>query len=249
MNWLQTDIHTHILPAFDDGAKDLETAWELLRVQKKSGVNRVALTPHFYPMHEALDVFVARRQQAYNALMSGYDAETMPQLLLGAEVKYTPQLTTMDLHQLTIGNGDYLLLELSDIHVPAHIKPVVETMQEQGITPVLAHIERCTYFRAEPFRLEKLIQMGTLAQIDAASLRNRQTKAFATACFRNGLAHILASDAHNLTDRAPCLAELATARNAELLRWVERFAESVWENTPPPAFGIHPLKKKLFGYY
>lgn len=245
---LQTDLHTHILPCFDDGAKDLETALEMLRVQKTSGMERVALTPHFYPMHETLDAFVARRQQAYNTLLSGYNGETMPQLLLGAEVRYTPQLTTLDLHQLTMGDGDYLLLELPDVCVPAYVEQVVDAMQGQGITPVLAHIDRCVYFYAEPLRLEKLIQMGALAQIDAAALHKKHTTAFAHACFRNGLAHILASDAHNLTDRAPCLGSLTTERNAELLAWTERFAESIWENTPPPAFGIHSLKKGLFGY-
>lgn len=248
MNGLRTDLHTHILPAFDDGAKDLETALQMLRVQKTSGVERVALTPHFYPMHEVLDAFVARRQQAYDALLSGYNGETMPQLLLGAEVRYTPQLTTLDLRQLTMGDGDYLLLELPDTRVPAYVEQVVDAMQEQGITPVLAHIDRCVYFQAEPFRLEKLIKMGALAQIDAVALRNRHTAAFASACFRTGLAHILASDTHNLTDRAPCLGNLVTKRNAELLAWTEHFAENIWENTPPPAFGIHSLKKGLLGY-
>ena len=248
MSGSRTDLHTHILPAFDDGAKDLDTACEMLRVQKKSGVERVALTPHFYPMHESLDAFVTRRQQAYNALLSGYNGETMPQLLLGAEVRYTPQLTTLDLRQLTIGDGDYLLLELPDVHVPACLEQVVEAMQEQGITPVLAHIDRCVYFRAEPFRLEKLIKMGALAQIDAAALHDRYAGAFANACFRSGLAHILASDTHNLADRGPCLGRMTTEQNEELMAWTEKFAIAVWENIPPPAFGIHSLKKGLFGY-
>ncbi len=248
MNGLQTDLHTHILPDFDDGAKDLETALEMLRVQKNSGVERVALTPHFYPMHEALDAFVARRQQAYEMLLSGYDAGTMPQLRLGAEVCYTPELVALDLHQLTIGSSDYLLLELPDVRVPTYVEQVVDAMLGQGITPILAHIDRCMYFRNDPSRLEKLIQIGALAQIDAAALCSKCTDGFASACFRAGLAHILASDAHNLTDRAPCLGSLATERNAELLAWTEGFAGNVWENMPPPAFGIHSLKKGIFGY-
>ena len=241
-------MHTHILPAFDDGAKDLVTALEMLRVQKKCGVERVALTPHFYPMHEELNAFIERRQQAYDALLSGYDGETMPQMLLGAEVRFVPQLTTMDLRQLTLGNSDYLLLELPEMCVPIYVEQVVNTMQEQGITPILAHIDRYVYFRNEPFRLEKLVKMGALAQVDAAALRGRRTDAFVSACFRSGLAHIFASDAHDLEGRAPCLGGLTTGENAELLAWAEAFATKVWENLPPPPFGIRSFKKGFFGY-
>jgi len=243
-----TDLHTHILPAMDDGARDFDAAWEMLRAEKRNGVERVALTPHFYPQKTSPADFLAQRQQAYEALLPGYDGETMPQLRLGAEVRYTPLLTEMDLRELTLGNSDYLLLELPDRQIPTYVEQVVEVMRGQGITPILAHIDRCLYFQAEPHRLEKLIQVGALAQIDESAFRNRKAGAFANACFRSGLAHILASDAHDLTDRAPGLGGLTADRNVKLLEWAESFALAVWENTPPPAFGIHSLKNGLFGY-
>ena len=153
-----TDLHTHILPGVDDGAKDLETSLQMLQMEKASGVNRVALTPHFYPLREPFDEFVARRQQAFEALTAAWDGETMPELKLGVEVRYSPQLAEFDLRQLTIGDSDYMLLELSNTEVPAHIGPVVDIIMQQGITPILAHIERCTYFRREPELLHRLSQ-------------------------------------------------------------------------------------------
>ena len=43
-----TDLHTHILPGMDDGARDVETSLELLRMEREQGVDRVVFTPHFY---------------------------------------------------------------------------------------------------------------------------------------------------------------------------------------------------------
>ena len=107
-----TDLHTHILPGVDDGAKDLEKALEMLRMQKACGVERVALTPHFYPLREEFQSFLDKRQQAYEGLLPNWDAESMPDLRLGAEVHYSPALAELDLRRLTIGQSDYLLLEL-----------------------------------------------------------------------------------------------------------------------------------------
>ena len=174
-----TDLHTHILPGVDDGAGDLDTALQMLRAQKAGGVERVALTPHFYPLREPLAEFLQRRQQAYALLLSGWDDKAMPQLRLGAEVHYSPGLTDMDLRQLTLEKTDYLLLELSDTVQPALIEPVLQCMLDRGVIPILAHIERCVYFAEKPARLLRLIEMGVLAQISLRRLPDKRMQKFA----------------------------------------------------------------------
>lgn len=242
-----TDLHTHILPGVDDGAVDLQTAIAILQEEKKSGVERVALTPHFYPIREELGSFLQRCQQAYDTLAVYWDSETMPQICLGAEVRYTPELVQMDLRQLTIGQGDYLLLELPDLHVAAYLEQIGEAILERGIKPILAHVERCAVFRDDPDQLFRLIQMGMLAQIDACALTGRRPDGFAQACINNGLAHIVASDIHNLSDRALCLGDVME-QNPETLINTEAFARSVWDGAPLPAFEMKPVKRGLFGY-
>jgi len=242
-----TDLHTHILPAVDDGADSLEEALDMLRKQKGSGIERVCLTPHFYPMHEELDTFLARRQQAYTALISCWEEDTMPQLRLGAEVRYSPALLQMDLKRLTIGDSNYLLLELPDIGVPAYIEQVLEKILSQQITPILAHVERCRFLRENPARLLGLVQMGAVAQISADCLTGR-TGNFAIACLKNGLAHIISSDIHSLKGRNCCLGTIATGKYTELIRWTESFARAVWDNAPLPAFTVKPIKNGLLGY-
>ncbi len=244
-----TDLHTHILPAVDDGAENLESALKLLQWQKEHGIHRVALTSHFYPLREDLDSYLQRRQQAFSALLKAWDPATMPSLQLGAEVRYSPQLAQMDLRSLTIGNSDYLLLELSDTSVPTHIEQVVDIMLMQGITPILAHVERCTYFRQEPIRLLNLVRIGLLAQLSTRAFESRPDQKFAEICLKNGLAHIIASDIHNLRGGDPSLADVAKKLTPEAMDRAEEFARAVWDNTAPPTFSMHPVNKGLFGYY
>ena len=244
MNLSLTDLHTHILPFVDDGATDVTMSVEILCSQKSKGIDRVALTPHYYPLQETLDVFLARRQEAYTMLLSCYDKNTMPQLCLGAEVRYTPKLVELDLRQLTIGSGSYLLLELPDMGTPPLLEQIVDFMLLQGITPVLAHIERCDFFRNEPEELLKFAQRGVLAQISASAIAGRVDD-FALACLKNGLAHVISSDVHRVSDLA-VLSSLNKYR--DFLQWSESFAKAIWEDSPLPAYSIAPVKRSLFGY-
>ena len=243
-----TDIHTHILPSVDDGAQSVDAALELLRIQKQKGVERVVLTPHFYPQTEDLADFLPRRAQAYTALMEQWEETTMPQLQLGAEVHYSTALVEMDLSQLTMGKGSYLLLELPDHEVPAYVEQVVARILQKGITPILAHVERCAYFRHQPEMLLRLIQIGALGQISARALLDKTARNFGECCIKNGLGHILASDIHCKTGNDLCLGELAEGKYEELLDWTESFAQAVWSDTPLPPFAVRPIKRSIFGY-
>ena len=243
-----TDIHTHILPSVDDGSRNVEAALELLRLQKNSGVERVILTPHFYPQTEDLADFLARRTQAYAMLLGQWEEATMPRLQLGAEVHYSPALVEVDLCQLTLGGGNYLLLEMPDYEVPAHVEQVVVQILQKGIIPILAHVERCAYFRSQPEMLLRLVQIGALGQISAKAIHDKKDRGFAVNCIKNGLGHILASDIHSITGNDLCLGELAGGKYEELLAWTETFAQAVWNDTPLPPFAVRPVKRSLFGY-
>ncbi len=243
-----TDLHTHILPQMDDGAQDLESAYAMLRKEKQSGVDRVMLTPHFYPLQEQLEDFLRRRQQSWDLLMQGWDSKSMPQVQLGAEVRYSVELLDMDLSQLTLGGSEYLLLELSDQRLPAHLHEVVDRLLMKGITVVLAHVERCTYFREEPNRLLKLAELGALMQVSAQALYDRKDQCFAKACLQSGLAQMIASDAHDLDKRAPHLGAVADKADADLILQTEQAARAIWDHKIVPGFVADPIRKTLFGY-
>lgn len=243
-----TDLHTHILPGVDDGAQDLDMALQMLCTQKTSGVERVALTPHFYPLREGVEEFLERRQRAYDLLLSSWDEATMPQLRLGAEVHYSPCLADMDLRKLTLDKTDYLLVELSDTVLPALIEPVLQCMLDQGVTPILAHIERCVYFAEEPGRLLRLIEMGVLAQISLRELPSKRMRKFADICLQKNAAQIIASDIHAVGADKSALGGLVEEVDEETVVKAETFARAVWDNTQLPVFELIPIGKKLFGY-
>ena len=244
MRYSVTDLHTHILPSVDDGAASIEISMEMLSVQKEKGIDRLALTPHYYPNRETLDSFINRRQTAYDALKSCLNDNTMPQLCLGAEVRYSPQLTRLDLDQLTIGASNYLLLELPDKGAVPLLVQVVDAILCRNIIPVFAHIERCDMFRKEPELLLQLVQRGALAQVTASAMSGRPDS-FASACFNNGLAHIISSDAHEPDD---CVDFTTLKYHNNIVPWAEAFSRAIWEGTPLPAFSILPVKKGLLGY-
>ena len=243
-----TDLHTHILPGIDDGAANLEQALQLLCLQKSKGVERVALTPHFYPLREDLEHFLMRRQRAYELLQNHWDADTMPQLQLGAEAHYSPKLVELDLHRLAIGQGKYLLLELSDMTYPTHIYRVLEMMLEQGIRPVLAHVERCAYFREEPEHLVRLVEAGALGQLSVGAFAKKNKQKFAKICLERNAAHILASDIHMAQEERAWLNNAPKYMREEAAMRAEMFARAIWDNSELPAFKVSPVKKKLFGY-
>lgn len=243
-----TDLHTHILPGIDDGAKDVNRSVEILLAEKISGVERVALTPHFYPLRQELDAFLEKRQEAFEKLQLAWDPETMPQLRLGAEVHYSSALADMDLRSLTLGQSNYLLLELSNTTVPAHIEQILKIVMEQGITPILAHIERCCYFCEEPARLVKLVEMGALAQVSALALARTKANKFADICLQKGVAQIIASDVHGVGKGMSCLGDFAKKIDNKRVIRAENFARAVWDGAALPEISPVPIKRKLFGY-
>lgn len=240
------DIHCHILPGIDDGAKDPAMSEVMLAAQADSGVHRLFLTPHFYPEEMPLDEFLAARDSAWGQLAPRLRPED-PQLRLGAEVRYCRQLLELDLRKVTLGDSDYLLLELPGRYYPSFAVQILEELQSQGIIPILAHVERCAYFREDPRLLKRLIDAGALAQVSASALFDRKDKNFACACLEHGLAHMAASDAHNLTGRRPCMDALN--RLPDALRQIHDVCcEAVWNNELPPYMRTAAVKKTFFGY-
>jgi protein-tyrosine phosphatase len=241
------DLHCHILPGIDDGAKDVAEARAMLDQQRAAGVTRMVLTPHFHPEAESPDAFLSTRDKAWNILSTVLTAQEKELIRLGAEVRYCPGLLSMDLRRLTLGDSDYLLLEMPEQDYPAYTVQVAERLMGNGLIPVLAHVERCAYFRREPELLKRLVDLGVLTQVSLRALFDKRDQNFSAACLGSGLAQLVASDAHNLSHRRPCMELLAKLpRESQLLH--EATAEAVWENELPPYFRADNIKKTFFGY-
>ena len=159
------DLHCHLLPGIDDGAKDLEETAAIAEALVAYGIRHVAATSHIqadlYPnTRETLLPLVASTQAFLTA--RGIPLTLVP----GAEVRLDPD-SCVPATWLTIGDaGKHMLVEL-----PPGI-PLVESMEHQlfslqaaGITPIIAHPERQAVFQKDPDVLERwVVQKGFLTQ-------------------------------------------------------------------------------------
>jgi protein-tyrosine phosphatase len=134
------DIHSHVLPGMDDGAKDPEESRELINVLQDQGVTLLVLTPHYYPHQERLSDFLIRREKAYQSI-SDSDIE----MILASETYLSEPLLSYDsIEALCIGDTGYLLLELPylDKWGSSVMKQIEQLIAKYNVKPIIAHIER-----------------------------------------------------------------------------------------------------------
>lgn len=200
-----TDIHTHVLPNVDDGAKSWEEAVGLLNELAKQGVTAVCATPHFYA--EACPpplVHAQRVAERFEQLKSEFSGD-LPELFLGHEVHFFGGIGTCDdIRALTYGGSGKILIELP---FGRFDKRVVDEIAELAInyklSPVLAHIERyadCGCFEAV---LDVIDDGFCTAQLNCDSLLLRHTKKLALQLIDDGYISYLATDTHSLDLRPP----------------------------------------------
>jgi protein-tyrosine phosphatase len=196
------DLHTHVLPALDDGARDLEEALLLAAAMADDGVRIAAATPHLRADHPRVDP--AGLLGRVGDLQREIDAAGIPlELRVGGEVDmaWAYRAGGEALRQVSFGQrGRDLLLETPYGLLPPAFEGVLSTLRERGYRVLLAHPERNLTFKEEPKRLAELVIDGTLLQVSADSLtelpRRSRTRRLATRLVAEGLAHVLASDSH-----------------------------------------------------
>ena len=234
------DLHSHVLPGVDDGARTLEQSLDIANAAYRDGIRMLAATPHVrsdYPTEpETMERLVAELRAALAERDISLDLRPGGEIALDQ----LPALAPEDLRRFGLGGSrGYLLLEMPYAGWPHGLRERVFELQLQGLTPVLAHPERNADVQASPARLEELVAAGALVQVTAASVDGRlgrSARASALDLIKRGLAHLLASDAH-----APDLRSigLSAAREAvgdkALGRWLtEDVPAAIVEDAPAP---------------
>ncbi|TMO75847.1 capsule biosynthesis protein CapC [Pseudoalteromonas sp. S3785] len=206
------DIHSHILPGIDDGAKDLSESLALLKMAQSDGITHMVATPHihigrFNNSAKALnnDIEVLKRE----ALNAGIDLK----LAVAAEVRLDIELMAMVMAgQLpfigALDSVNYLLLELPHSHVPQGYDKFINWLSKQNIKAIIPHPERNRDIQANPFYIERLKQLGCDFQLTASSIEGAwgdTAKAISIDMLQKGLVSYVASDAHSVKRRPPLL--------------------------------------------
>jgi protein-tyrosine phosphatase len=199
------DIHCHVLPGLDDGSPDMVTSTAMARLAVAAGISAVIGTPHWIEDEHETDPTVVR--QMAKDLQAELNSRAIPLTVLpGNEAFVCPDLPNRvkkgDV--LTLADrGTHLLLELPYESLPSCVDDVIFHLQLQGITPVLAHVERYVYVRSDWHILDRWVQHGCLAQVNAASLDRTKGDHFAQDLMDRGLVACTATDAHDATRRVP----------------------------------------------
>lgn len=202
------DLHCHILPNVDDGARGLEDSLAMAYIAAADGVRTIVATPHNGDIAGGQDE-AAWHLEALRGHLSTAGIDL--QLVLGAENFLEPNIVDLVAQgrAWTIGSGPYILVELPLVDYPIFTEQAVFQLQVQGYVPIIVHPERNGAFQRDEELLAGLVEKGALAQITAASLLGDfggRTRAVAESMVRRNMVHIIASDAHSPTGhRSPAL--------------------------------------------
>jgi tyrosine-protein phosphatase YwqE len=199
---LQTDVHSHLLPAIDDGVQSFEEALDVIRALKKAGYKKLVTTPHIsleqFP--NTRDGILAKHEELLNFLQ--VSGETID-LHAAAEYYLDENFTELARHKqlLTFGNN-YVLFETSHMFKPAGLADVVKLLQDAGYRPVLAHPERYAYLWNHPEQFAPMRATGVLFQVNLLSLAGHYTplvQKTAEYLLEHSLVDVLGSDTHKLS--------------------------------------------------
>ena len=204
-----TDIHTHILPAVDDGAQGMPEALQLLRMAWDNGTRTVVLTPHYRGKYK--ENTPAWLRECF-LLLKEMAAAELPgmKLYLGNEIAYEAEATEAMCtgRVLPLNGSRYVLLEFRPNSLRSQIVGGVSETARSGFVPIVAHVERYDVSRKDPTLMDELLEMGALLQLNADSVMGANgfgVRRFCHKLLKAGKVHFVASDAHDARHRPPLL--------------------------------------------
>jgi protein-tyrosine phosphatase len=203
------DLHCHILPGLDDGAESLAESLAMARVAQAEGIQVIVATPHLFRGDIGLADLAAvgrKKQELETALKQ---AGLPLKILSGVEVRFSHNLIEeikRNKRALVIHTSSHMFIEFPFDYVYSGVKEVFFELMSEGIIPIIAHPERNSVFINHPGQLYDLVEMGCLSQANSGSftgLYGQVVRETVTRLVSWGLVHVLGSDAHNSTSRAP----------------------------------------------
>ncbi|MCS7285773.1 MAG: CpsB/CapC family capsule biosynthesis tyrosine phosphatase [Anaerolineae bacterium] len=205
------DIHIHILPGIDDGPEDWEEAIQMAKAAQEDGIAAVVATPHNIGFGQELNrnqILLLVEELKGKLLKEGVALQIFP----GIEVLLVPEVLLLleEGKAFTLNGSRYILVELPYAFYPVYSEYALFKLLERGYRPILAHPERYAYFQSRPELLKPLVKMGVLVQLTSSSItgelggRAKETSRF---FLQEGMAHIIATDAHSPRWRKPTMRE------------------------------------------
>ncbi len=205
-----TDIHCHVLPGVDDGARDMDESLDMLAIMYDEGIRNVILTPHYHGGHVQPHIDTLRQKlEELKDAAEGYENLAQMNLYLGCELYYYPSAVEWLSEEKvpTLADSRYVLLEFGYSMDKRMIEDGVTRVAAAGFYPVIAHIERYRKLAGDMKAVDDLIERGALIQINSGSLyEGWHTKSFVKKLLKEEMVHFVGTDAHDIRGRIPSLA-------------------------------------------
>src|SRR5262249_186579 len=201
------DIHSHILPEIDDGARSLSEAVEMAGIAAEDGIEFMVATPHMFnglsPNPEPTEVF-DRVGMLNAAITNGL------KILTGNEVHVSHEIAEQvrDNRVTKINAGNYMLVEFPQLTIPVGAEELFYKLLLQGVRPILVHPERNAQVQISPGVIARFIERGVYIQVTAMSVTGEfgpAAKTTAATLLRHNCVHFLATDTHRTRSRPPIL--------------------------------------------
>lgn len=196
-----TDVHSHLIPAIDDGSKSLEDSIEMLKKFTSLGFKKVITTPH------VMSDFYRNSPETILGGLEDVKAELVNQgieIQMEAAAEYYLDFHLSDLIKekkvLTFGDN-YVLFELSFSQEQPNVNEIVFELITEGYKPVLAHVERYPFYNNDWKRIEEYRDRGVLLQLNLLSLTGHygpQVKRMAEQLIDRDLIDLIGSDCHHV---------------------------------------------------
>jgi len=208
------DIHSHILPHVDDGAKNMDMALKMIQMEYDDGVRSIILTPHF--RREMFETPQEKIEQQFKILKAKAEEKIGMdlQLYLGCEFHANMSMvdTLLNKERPTMAGSGYVLTEFSGATDLAFARERVYELVTHGFIPIIAHVERYPNLRKDMGSLETLREIGAYLQVNAESILGEEgfaIKRFCKKLMKNNMLDFVGTDCHRTNKRIPNLGSCA----------------------------------------
>lgn len=220
------DLHSHILPGIDDGARDIADSLEIARQSLEIGVSKMMCTPHIHQgvFDNTTDTISNAFQQLYRALQEN----NIPlKISIGSEIRLDTTILSGIKNNSIPFIGDWLgksalLLELPHSHVPPGAENLIRWLIKNDIQPVIPHPERNRDIMSDYSKLRFLRRHGCIFQVTAGAFVGRfseTSKDVAIQMLEDDFIAYVASDTHSVkrrpNDMLAAKEAIATLKNEE----------------------------------
>jgi len=196
------DMHNHLLPGIDDGAKTVADSIELIKGFAEFGVQNFIATPHI--MHNYYDNTPTTIQNALSLLQQEVKNNALDQVVIRASAEHMIDSnfeTILADNQIMPMQKDHLLIEMSYLQRPINFDEAVVAVAHHRFFPILAHPERYNFLHSRTKKYGEFKQQGMFFQLNMLSLSefyNKEVQKIAFKLLQEDMIDFIGSDVHNL---------------------------------------------------